>query len=199
MKNIELEFRSEVSAKKFGQLLKILRGKCILETHTKRLSIMFLGVISKNSYDIRIRVNNKRKAEIVLKKGDFHAHDRVEIAYPILKKEIIPLSKIFQQFNFNQKVTERETFKFDLHDKINIALARANKISYIEIEKMSDRHSMRKDKRELLAVLKSIGIEPIKSRKEFDNLCNRLTKKADWIFRGSKEGYKKLESKIMAY
>ena len=70
-KSIELEFRAEIKPDSFAAIIADLGcvGKMI--SHTKRLSVMFLGKISGQPFDIRVRIDDGQRAEIVLKKAIF--------------------------------------------------------------------------------------------------------------------------------
>ena len=76
--NIELELRAEVSLDQFEELLTDLNKGQKLLSHTKRLSVIFLGAINQANFDIRVRISSNGETELVVKKGDYHAHNRVE-------------------------------------------------------------------------------------------------------------------------
>ena len=70
--NIELELRAEVSLDRFDSLLFDLKKKQKLLSQTKRLSVMFLGVVNQ-TVDIRVRATSNGETELVIKKGDYHS------------------------------------------------------------------------------------------------------------------------------
>ena len=120
-KNIELELRAEVPQKKCDKLLSKLKSSSKLISHTKRLSVMCFGNIGKNTFDIRIRITNG-KAEVVIKKGELHAHDRIEISSPINKSQFIKMVELFSLFDSKMEVAERETYNFDMGDGIGLSI-----------------------------------------------------------------------------
>ncbi|MCK6463015.1 MAG: hypothetical protein L6Q29_04360 [Candidatus Pacebacteria bacterium] len=196
--DIELELRAEISNIKFNSLLDKLRQTAKLTSRSKRLSVMFLGEINKLNFDIRARISSGGKAEIVLKKGDFHAHNRVESSQEINPNQFLGIVKILSNFNFQSKVTERENFVFDLNNNMCLVLVKANNIFYAEIEKMSSAEELEENRKQLIETLSELGLKPI-NETQFNELCNRLTKKSDWIFEGSQAHFKKLENMLKGY
>lgn len=197
--NIELELRAEVSLDQLKRLFSDLNKRQKLLSYTKRLSVMFLGVINQVNFDIRVRISSNGEAELVVKKGYYHAHNRVESSQKIKKDQFIGIVKIFSLFGFQSKVTERENFVFDLGKGITMVLVKAESIAYIEIEKMSHKKNIDKNKAELLNIVNSFGLKLIDSEDEFNKLCGRLTKHCDWIFNGTKSDIEKLETMLKSY
>ena len=197
--NIELELRAEVSLNKFEKLLRSLKRQNNLISHTKRLSVMFLGAVGKSNFDIRIRIDSNGKTELVIKEGEYHAHDRIEYSQIILKNQFIGFVKIFSVFGFKSKVTERENFVFDLGDDVTMVLVKAESIAYIEIEKMSHQKNIKKNKTNLLEIVNNLDLKLINNGKEFNELCDRLTKYSDWVFDGSKDKISRLELMLKSY
>lgn len=197
--NIELELRAEVTLDKFTKLLTDLNKKTKPLSHTKRLSAMFLGKINKSNFDIRVRINSGGRAELVIKKGDFHTHDRLEASQEITKNQFTGLVKILTLFQFQSKITERENYVFNLKDDITLVLVRTNSIAYVEIEKMSNAKNLKDNKQKLLKIISDYKLKLIKDGAEFNDLCNRLTKFSDWEFDGSKNHFKKLTFLLRSY
>lgn len=197
--NIELELRAEVSLDQFNGLLTDLNKKQKLLSHTKRLSVMFLGVIDRVNFDIRVRASSDGEIELVVKKGDYHAHNRVESSQKLKKDQFIGIVKIFSLFGFQAKVTERENFVFDLGNDITMVLVKAGHIAYVEIEKMSHEKNMDENKAELLSVINDFNLKLIDNGDEFNELCDRLTKNCDWVFGGAISHIEKLETMLKSY
>lgn len=197
--NIEIELRAEVSLKRIDRLLDYLKEKNKLLSHTKRLSVMFLGNINQENFDIRVRISSNGNAELVVKKGDYHAYNRVELSQKITKDQFIGIVKIFSLFGFQSKVTERENFVFDLGDDITIALVKAGSIAYVEVEKLSDNKNADGIREKLLKILKDLQLKPIDNSDEFNELCDRLTKYSDWIFSGSTNDIARLKKMLAVY
>lgn len=199
MNDIELELRAEVSSDKFNELINYLNNKFKQISHTKRLSAMFLGTINQNNFDIRVRIDSNGKAEIVSKKGDFHAHDRIETSQQIEKSQFLGIVKILSLFGFESKITERENFIFDLDNGVSLVLVKAGSIAYVEIEKMSNSENIEENRKELLSLAKDLGVTIIKDDKEFNELCDRLTNLSDKKFSGSNEEIGSLEQMLGQY
>jgi len=198
-KNVEVELRAEVSLKQLDGLFNRLKRKGTLVSQTKRLSVMFLGSVNQVNFDIRVRISTDRNVELVVKRGDYHAHDRAESSQKITKSQFVGIVKTFSLFGFQSKVTERENIVFDLGDKIAITLVKAGSIAYVEIEKMSDNESANAIKEELLRVLDDLQLKPIDNGDEFNELCGRLTKYSDWTFRGSTSDIERLKNMLASY
>ena len=191
--NIELELRAEISLNQLEGLLTDLNKKQKSLSHTKRLSVMFLGTINQASFDIRVRISSNGEAELVVKKGDYHAHNRTESSQKIKKDQFIGIVKLLSLFEFHSKVTERENFVFDLGNNITMVLVRSESIAYVEIEKMSNEKNIDKNKAELLRIINSFSLKLIDNGDEFNELCDRLTNNCDWVFDGTTSHIEKLE------
>jgi hypothetical protein len=197
--NIELELRAEVSLSQFEKLLADLNKRNNLLSHNKRLSVMFLGPVGQSKFDIRVRIDSNGKSELVVKKGDYHAHDRMETSQEISKNQFIGTVKIFSMFGLQSKITERENFLFNMGNDITMVLVKAGFIAYVEIEKMSYEKNMDANKADLLSIIDGFKLKLINNGEEFNELCDRLTKFSDWVFDGSTESISKLEGILKSY
>lgn len=197
--NIELELRAEVSLDQFDALLSDLKKKQKILSHTKRLSVMFLGAINQVNFDIRVRISSNGKTELVIKKGDYHTHNRIEFSQEIKQDQFIGFVKIFSLFGFQAKVAERENFAFDLGDNIAMVLVKAGPIAYVEIEKMSNEKNIDENRDKLLRIVNSFNLKLIDNGDEFNELCDRLTRYCDWVFDGTASHIEKLETLLKAY
>ena len=59
--------------------------------------------------------------------------------------------------------------------------------------------NLEKNKSELSSIVKNFDLKIIKDDKEFNKLCNRLTKYSDWVFDGSDDHIVKLTSMLNLY
>lgn len=198
-KNIELEIRAELSKKQFQELLNQLKKEKKLEHQTKRLSVMFWGEISKEVFDIRVRTDSNQNTEIVIKKGNFHSKDRKEFYKKISKDQFTIFVELFSLLGLQSKMTERENFVFDLGNKINLVMVKAKSIYYLELEKISSLKDKNKNYKELKEVASILGVSLIKNKKEFENLCNRLTNESDYKFSGSTKHIDRLRNILKKY
>lgn len=197
--NIELELRAEVSLDQLEGLLTDLNKSQKLLSHTKRFSVMFLGTINQVNFDIRVRTSSDGETELVVKRGDYHAHNRVESSQKIKKDQFIGIVKIFSLFGFQSKVTERDNFVFGLGNNTTMVLVKAGSIAYVEIEKMSHEKNIDKNKAELLSIINSFNLKLIDNGDEFNELCDRLTRYCDWVFDGTASHVEKLEAMLKSY
>lgn len=197
-RNIELELRAEVDSKEYSKLLKNLKKNAKFISYTERLSVMYFGKIENNKFDIRIRVTNG-KAEVAVKKGSLHAEDRVELTQQINKNQFMGMVGIYNLFNFDCEVAERKTYNFYLGNKVTFSLVSAGEISYVEIEKMSTKEEVEKNRNELIKIIDSYGLKLISSERQFHELCNRLSESYDWKFKGTDENNKKLKKLLKKY
>lgn len=197
-KSIELELRAEIEPSSFSAVLDELgrSGKAI--SRRKRLSAMFLGKISGQPFDIRVRIDDSHKAEIVFKRGAFHSHKRIEHSEGIFKKQFLGIIKNFSLFGFKSKVTERENFNFLLPKGIFATLVRAGKICYVEFEKKSDKASLKRNRRAILVNMEEFNLVPI-GEFQFKDLCGRLSRLSDWKLTGSARDFKRLRVLLRKY
>ena len=96
-KNIELELRAIIKKEDFDLLFKKLEVRGKLISTTERVSVMFFGTCNKDSFDLKVRITDG-KSEVVVKKGDYHSHNRTEYTQSISNDKFIDLVKIFSQF-----------------------------------------------------------------------------------------------------
>jgi len=197
-KNIELELRAAVSRRFYNGILAKLKKKARLISHTKRLSVMYFGKIGGKSFDIRVRITNG-KPEVVIKKGKLHAHDRIEISSPITRQQFIKMVELFELFDFKTEVAKRETYNFNIKDNIVFSIVKADNIFYIEAEKMTSKQDIIKDKKQLINIFKEYRLKPVTSEREFNKICDELSKYSDWPFNGSKSDYEKLKKLLGKY
>ncbi|MBI2024245.1 hypothetical protein HYT00_02575 [Candidatus Giovannonibacteria bacterium] len=197
-KTIELELRAEVSPKDQEELKKHLEEAGVLQSHTKRLSVMYFGSVGTKKLDIRVRITNG-ECEVIIKSGSFGSHDRIEVGQKINPEQFLGFVKIFTQFNFNMKVGERETFNYIFPDNVIASFVSAGPISYIELEKMSSKTDLNKNNKQLTKFANQFGLRLFKSEEEFDALCKRLDEKVDWPFQGTSEEYTRLRKLVDRY
>lgn len=194
-KNIELELRAIIRKEDFDPLLEKLKKRGKLTSRTDRLSVMFYGICDKSIIDAKVRITNG-KSEVVIKKGDYHSHNRTEFSHPIPSGRFIETVRIFSQFGFGSKVFERENFNFRLPGKVTITLSKAGDYPYLEIEKMTDRKNENGDKQILEKIAGGLGVKIITDRKSYYDFCEMLTEKVDWRFHGTKKDFLKLENAL---
>lgn len=194
-KNIELELRAEILSKDFDMVLSKLKEEGKFISHTSRLSVMFFGNYSDDVIDIRVRVTDG-KSEIVIKKGDLHSSDRIEVSQEISNEQFVGMVKIMSQFRFDSKVGERETWNFEFPNAIVVSLVKAGELSYLEIEKMTDEANQHDDKKELLDIAKKMDVKLVENKEQFDNFCMRLLEIGDWRFNNTEDDYIKLEGTL---
>lgn len=159
---------------------------------------MFFDTIKGVDYDIRVRTKGNG-AEIVVKKGGYNSHRRIEFSQDISRKQFIGMVRLLLLFGFQCKIGERENTIFVLPDGAEATLVKAGPMFYIEIEKLSLPKNISKAKKEVLNWFEYFDLEPIRSEKTFWRLCKKLSKVADWNFYGTEKGFKKLERAIAQY
>ena len=195
-KNIELELRSEISEDQFKKIYDKLNKKAEFISETERFFIVFFGEIKGIRYDCRVRITNGQ-AEVVVKKGGYHEHNRIETTQPIVKEQFMGFVKILNSFDFDEydaKVCFREIFNFKYNKEIDISIARTDNLYYIEVEKMTNKQNEEEDKKKLQTVFDDFKLVPFKEN-EFYEFCKKLDK-VDWFFDGSKEHYQRLEKEL---
>ncbi len=191
-KNIELEIRAIIKKEDFENIFKKLKKMGKLVSAPNRLSVMFYGLCDKNNIDVKVRITDG-KSEVVIKKGDFHSHNRTEYSQAIANSEFLNMVRIFSQFGFGAKVFERLTYNIRLPGKIMLSLVKAGDYSYLEIEKMTDKKNQDADKIILENIAKDLGVAIIGDKRSYYDFFNMLTAEVDWSFSGTKKDFLKLE------
>ena len=195
---IEVEFCALESQKTFDLLLRKLKKEGRLKRKSKRLSVMFFDTIKGVDYDIRVRTKGDG-AEIVVKKGGYSSHRRIEFGQDILRGQVVGMVKLLSLFGFQCKIGERENTIFVLPGGSEATLVKARSMFYIEIERLSLPKNISKARKEVLDWFEYFGLEPIRSEKVFLCLCKKLSKVADWNFYGREKDFKKLERILKKY
>lgn len=198
MPPIELELRCEIPYRQFTKVLNHLRRHGQFLKHTQRLSVMCFGKVGDNKLDVRIRTT-KQRAEVVMKKGHWHAHNRTEVIQRISPNQFLGMTRIFAELDFDMKVGERETYDFGFPGGIDITLGRGGKIVYLEVEKQTTSARLLRDKKELVALARALNLPPFLSSKQFYALCHRLTKHVDRYFHNKPADYRRLASQLKKY
>lgn len=190
-KLIEVEIRAEVLSEDYDNLKRQLDNIGVLQSHTKRLSVMYFGEIGTKKIDVRVRITNG-ECEVVIKVGKFGSHNRTEIVQNINQEQFMGMVKIFSHLGFIMEIGERESFNYLMPDDITISLVSAGLIAYIELEKMSIKDKANQNKQQLKEIAKQLKLNLLNSEEEFNALCKRLSGSVDWLFRGTNEEYAKL-------
>ncbi|MBU6390141.1 hypothetical protein KGQ31_01175 [Patescibacteria group bacterium] len=164
----------------------------------RRLSVMFLGTIGGNNYDMRVRTDSSGKSEVVLKKGCFHGHDCEEYSVKISKEQIAPFIQMFSKLGFESKVTERVNEVYELPNGATLVWVKAKHISYIELEKMTDKINKRKDTEKLKIIMDNMEMREI-NKVQFDNICARLTREVDLVLKPGSADVKKISRMLKPY
>jgi uncharacterized protein YjbK len=191
-KNIELELRAIIKEEDFSEILKKLKSRGKLVSKTNRLTVAFYGMCEKNNFAISVRITDG-KSEVVIKKGDFHAHNRTEYSQKITNNKFIKMTRIFSQLDFYGKVFDRTTYNYRFPNSIMVSLVTVSDYSYIEIEKMTNKKNEKKVRLELTEIADELGLKIIDTKKAYYDYCNMLTEKVDWRFFGTKKDFAKLE------
>lgn len=200
MQNIELEFRARVLFEDYQKTKKYLEQNGVLKSQTQRLSIMTFNKIDGNEIDIRVRITNG-ESEIVLKKGNFESHNRIEISQVLNKDQFMGMVKIISIIGSGLiKVGEQHTLNYDFGNDIIVSLITSGKVVYLEFEKISSDENIDQNTQEIMSHISKMGVQIIKNRKEFLELCeSRLRNGNDWIFENHEEDYLRLEQVFKRY
>ncbi len=197
-KNIECEIRADVSGD-FEKVLEKLSASRPLLSKTKRLSVMFFGKTANGEVDVRIRITNGQ-AEIAVKKGDWHAADRVEINQPISAQDFIGFVKLFLLLDFDDvRVGERESYNFSYDGDIIASLIKAKDVAYLEIEKITAKSELEVTLKVLHNIADDLGVPVLAGREEFLKLCSRLAENVDWTIKGEDDEFRRLEGLLKNY
>jgi hypothetical protein len=196
MNDIELEYRSEVNVSDFEMIKSKLEETGKLKSHVKRLSFMSFGKLEDKTIDVRVRITND-DAEVVVKRGSFHGHNRIEFSQKISKDQLLGFSKLFFLiFEGDCLVGGRETYNYIFNESMTVSLVRTEHIAYLEFEKISSKEKEESDKKEVLDLMKKFDLK-VMDEDGFKDICKRLqTTGADWKFSGSDADFARLEELI---
>jgi hypothetical protein len=197
-KEIEVEFRAEIKPSEIILIKRKLNKIGIVKSYTKRLSVMYFGVINSKDVDIRVRITNG-EAELVIKYGGLGASDRLEVSQRIDKSQFIGFARIFFQFGFKSNIGERKTYNYKLPRGITVSLVLAKDIAYIELEKMSSLDTKKRSVIEIKEVAQLLGLRLFDSDESFNDLCRRLDKYVDWELSDAEEDWDRLKKVLDNY
>ena len=195
---IELELRGELHPTEVTRVRTALfeAGFKHRDT-TKRTMLMSFGRIGRiaedndahipdQETDIRCRITNGQ-AEIVVKLGGVHAHNRQEISIPISPDQLGDFARVVGAFNMLHKVGSRTTENFVRGEVTVSIIFNKSGLTYIELEKMSDEIRAETDREELTQLAHELGITLWPGREAFMEFCTRVTEQDDWLFHGRNE------------
>ena len=193
---IELELRAELRPNQCDAVAAALvrEGFLVRET-ARRTMLMSFGRIGRiaededqgvSETDIRCRITNGN-AEVVVKIGGVHAHDRKEISTPISAEALPAFARVIAALNMCHKVGSRTTHNYVRGEIIASIVSSPSGLAYLELEKMSDEAHAEQDRNELTALAELLGVTLMPGREAFIDFCNRLTQQDDWRFQGSEE------------
>lgn len=202
---IELEVRGELhTADKDRVRANLLEQGFVKKDETRRTMLMSFGVIGRipededyakqnqqpQETDIRCRITNGQ-AEVVVKLGGVHAHNRCEISTPISPEVLGQFARVIGSLNMLHKIGSRTTENF-VKDAITASIVSSKSdLAYLELEKISDEAHAEQDKQELMALAQSLQVVLWPDREAFIEFCTRLTKQDDWRFYGTEEDVKR--------
>jgi len=194
---IEIEYRSVIDIKSFDEVLLTFRNNFQEISHTKRLSYMGFSNNENKSFDFRSRITNS-ESEVVVKIGDLHAHNRVEIPQKISKDQLAGFANIFSNIADESYISERETYNFNSQGDIVISLVKAATVAYIEFEILSSPSLFDENDSNLKKFIADNKFEII-DKIGFDKLNKTLSDNDDWKFEGTAADNQKLLELIERY
>lgn len=195
-KTIELEYRTEVTESEFKNLVKKYRNEHRLVSQTERISYMSFFNQEEKQFDLRIRTTNG-DSELVLKIGQLHSSDRIELSQDITKDQFIGFTRMFCHLSSENYIAERTTYNFETEEGIVISAVDAGSVFYIEYELLSDSDNQTEDEATLDSFMKEDNITPL--NEEGFNSLNAKLDAVDWRFEGSEEDVAKLEGRLANY
>ena len=194
MHPIELEVRAEIQAREREEVAaRLIQAGFIIQNVAHRTMLMSFGRIGRIAEDedrgtaetdIRCRITNG-EAEVVVKIGGVHAHDRKEMSTPIQPAMLPAFARVIGALNMFHKVGSRVTTNY-ARERITASIVSSpSGLAYLELEKMSDETHAENDRKELTALAETLGVTLLADREAFMDFCTRLTKCDDWPFQGS--------------
>lgn len=206
---IELEIRAELAP---GDIIRVREAltKAGFEAHrrTRRTMLMSFGQIGRiaednemdgefQETDIRCRVTDGQ-AEIVVKLGGVHSHDRREISTAVSPEALGTFARVVGSLNMFHKVGSRVTEHFARGAVSAAIVSSRSGLAYLELEKLSDDAHAERDRTELLMLAKQLNVSLLKDREAFMEFCTRLTEQDDWRFDGSPEAIERFITEALS-
>src|SRR3989338_5399555 len=200
MSHIELELRGECT-ETFDDLKRTLDALAKPRREVRTM-VMFFGEVSGGGVDVRCRVTNG-KGEVVVKVGDYHAHDRLEASVDVSVDQVVQFARLFALIGFttqggarvnkkSSKVGTRESWEYHI-DGIDVSLVRGmSGLAYIEFERRVTEQQVEEEKTRLEALSAKLNVDLWTTGEQFYAFCNRLTTDEDWEFTGSEEDVARL-------
>lgn len=136
--------------------------------------------------DIRCRITNGQ-AEIVVKLGNLHAHNRQEVSTTVSVEELANFARVVGTFNMLHKVGSRTTENFVRNEIVASIISSKSGLMFIELEKISDEDHAQVDRQELTRLAHHLGVTLWPGREAFMEFCTRITEQDDWMFHGKEE------------
>ena len=162
-KNIEVEVRSFVDDKQFGNIRNILDKDYEFVKDLKEITVYFSG-----EKDLRMR-KNETEAFVILKEGEIHDDFRKEFEVKIDKNDFDNMVELFRSLGYtieiewqrNRLEYRREGIKVLLDDTRGYG-------KILEIEKMVGEGEGSEAHKEIVGEMKRLGVEKITSKEEFN-------------------------------
>jgi adenylate cyclase class IV len=173
---------------------------------TKRTMLMSFGNVGRiaednpdhtpdQETDIRCRITNG-EAEVVVKLGGLHTHNRQEISTLVSLEELANFARVVGAFNMLHKVGSRTTENFVRNDIVASIISSKSGLMFIELEKISDEDHAQADRQELTRLAHQLGVTLWPGREAFMEFCGRITQQDDWMFHGKEEEVQKFLAEI---
>lgn len=195
---IELELRGELHPTDAARVRTALfeTGFHHRDT-TKRTMLMSFGRVGRiaednpggapdQETDIRCRITNGQ-AEVVVKIGNLHAHNRQEISTAVSIEQLATFARVVGAFNMLHKVGSRTTENFVRNDITASIISSKSGLMFIELEKISNEDHAQADRQELTRLAHHLGVTLWPGREAFMEFCGRITEQDDWMFHGKEE------------
>lgn len=168
--NIEVEARSFVNKKQYGNLLKYFKKNGKFLGRENQITYYFSG-----PKDLRIQKTDKG-CKLWLKGGRIHDKYREDIVVEHRKKDFEKLKELLLSLGFKIQIKWLRLRNDFLWKKIKISVDYTRGYGYIlELEKMAGRGDKEKTYQGLLKKMKELGIA-LTPKKEFDKKFNYYKK-----------------------
>lgn len=199
---IEVEVRAELSPEEVARVRETLLAQGFTAHDIQRRTMLMSfgrigripedqdGPILDQETDIRCRVTNG-KAEVVVKLGAVHADNRQEMSQPISPESLGAFARVVGTLNMLHKVGSRTTENFQRGATTASIVSSRSGLTYLELEKMSDKEHAESDRQELHKLSRILDITLWPGREAFIEFCTRLTERDDWRFYGSEKDVKR--------
>ena len=181
---IEVELRGLMDKKEYDKVLNVFEKKAKFKEDKKRLSLVYfrgdgdfhdVREVKDDPVDLRVRITNNKKAEIMLKYGKWGVEEkRREISIPIKPEEFEEAIELFKALDWKTGVVTITDTKVYDYKGVEFAMVSQSGHYYFEAEILAkSEEDTEKANKEIKQVCKELGLE-LANEEKFMDMLNHI-------------------------